>query len=225
MKLSYCRVVTLGLLVATGAAPAATNGFFAPSWRGTANTEAGYWENFSVAVGAPGNLADRPGSTTGAVLTQTDPLGFLTGSLNIYNLDGTSHFTLTDSTPFTLGTVLLQTRSIGAELDYNSMTLSYTDVNGTHTLAPLFRYESDRGAVPGLGATVSSAWQWNLTGLGITDYTISFAASGPSLSFDSLTLDTAAVFSVVPEPTTAALGALGALVWLARKRFQGGRYN
>lgn len=213
----------LGLLVAAGAAEAATNGFFAPAWRGTANSEAGYWEQFSVAVGVPGNLADRPGATTGAVLTQTDPLGFLTGSLNIYNLDGTSRFTLTDSTPFTLGTVLLQTRTIGAELDYNSIAFTYTDGNGTHTLTPLFRYESDRGSVPGLGATVSSAWQWDLTGLGVTDYTISFAAAGPSLSFDSLTLDTAAVFSVVPEPATAALGALGALILLTRKRFQGGK--
>jgi len=211
----------MGLLVAAGMAEASTNGFFVPSWRGSANSEAGYWENFSVAVGAPGNLPDRPGSTTGAVLTQTDSLGFLTGSLNIYNLDGISQFTLTDSTPFTLGTVLLQTRTLGAELDYNSITFSCTDVNGTHTLAPLFRYETDRGTL--LGASVSSAWQWDLTGLGVTDYTITFAAAGPSLSFDALTLDTAAVFSVVPEPTTAALGGLGALVLLARKRFQGGR--
>ena len=214
----------LGLLVAGGVAQAGTNGFYAPTWRGTANTEAGYWEVFTVAAGAPGNLADRAGSTTGAGLTQNNPTSFLTGSGNIYNPAGLSDFTLTDSTPFTLGTVLLQTRSIGSELDYNSISFSYTDVNGVHTVAPLFRFETDRSIVPGMGANVSSLWQWDLTGLGVTDYTITFAAADTSLSFDSLTLDTAAVFSVVPEPATAVLGALGG-VWLlvARKRFQGGQ--
>jgi len=213
----------LGLLAVGGVAQAATNNFYVPSWRGTANTEAGYWEIFTVGFGAPGNLADRGGSTTGAVLTQNNPTSILTGSGNIYNPGELSNFTLTDNTPFTLGTVLLQTRTLGSELDYGSLSLSYTDVNGTHSVAPLFRYESDRGTAPGLGATVSSLWQWNLTGLGVTDYTITFAAAGSSLSFDAMTLDTAAVFSVVPEPTTAALGVLGGLVLFARKRFQGGK--
>ena len=223
MKLSYCKFALLGLLACGGVAQAATNNFYVPAWRGTANTEAGYWEIFTVGFGAPGNLADRAGSTTGAVLTQNNPTSILTGSGNIYNPGELSNFTLTDTTPFTLGTLLLQTRTLGSELDYSSISLSYMAGGATHNVAPLFRYETDRGTAPGLGATVSSMWQWDLTGLGVTDYTITFAAAGSSLSFDAMTLDTAAVFSAVPEPTTAALAALGGLVLLGRKRFQGGK--
>jgi hypothetical protein len=182
-------------------ARAGTNGFVVPSFRGSANSEAGYWETFTVAVGAPGNLPDRAGATTDAVLAQSQTNAFLTGSGNIYNLDGVSAFTVSDTTPFTLGTVVLQTRTLGTELDYGSASLQYTDGIGTHSLAPLARYELNRGSQPGLGATVSSLWQWDLSGLNLTNYSLSFRAAGSSTSFDSMTLDTSAQFApVLPQP-------------------------
>ncbi len=193
MKLKFAFVpllVAVGVCLATLPLRAGTNGFIVPPFRGSAKSQAGYWETFSTAVGAPGNLPDKPGATTGALLTQTSPTAFLTGSGNIYNLNGTSAFTLSNATPFTLGTVVLQTRTLGTELDYNSMTLSFTNEFGTHTLAPLPRVELNRGNQPGLGATVSSLWQWNLTGSNISTFVIAFHAAGPSTSFDSLTLDT-----------------------------------
>ncbi len=198
MKINRNTFALLGIIaVAAMTAPAhllaATNGFVVPSFRGSANSEAGYWEVFSVPVGAPGNLPDQSGATTDAVLTQTNANAFLTGSGNIYNLS-TSSFTLADATPFTLGTVVLQTRTIGSEVDYNSVSLIYSNVSGTHALAPLFRYELNRALSQGY--SVSSLWQWDLTGLGITNYSISFNAAGPSMSFDSMTLDTAGQFSV-----------------------------
>src|SRR5687767_13849026 len=177
----FSAVATLGLVAGWTPVKAGTNGFIAPSFRGSANSEAGYWELFSTPVGVPGNLADRAGATTGAVLTQSDPQAFLTGSGNIYNLNGLSQFTLADTTPFNLGTVVLQARTLGAELDYGSVGLTYSDGSGTHALAPLFRQELDRGTQPGLGTTVSSLWQWNLTGLDVSSYTIAFNAAGPSL--------------------------------------------
>lgn len=51
--------------------------------------------------------------------------------------------------------------------------------------------ELNRGSQPGLGATVSSLWQWNLDGSNISHlFVVSFQSAGPSTSFDALTLDT-----------------------------------
>ena len=171
-------------------ASAATNGFLVPPFRGSAASEAGYWETFTVPVGGAGNSADRVGSTSGAILTQHDTNAFLTGSGNIYNLNGASAFTLADSTPFTIGTIVLQTRALGSELDYTSILLTYTNESGQHSLAPVLSAELNRGTQPGLGITVSFLWQWDLSGLDVSSYVISFRAAAPSLSFDSLTLDT-----------------------------------
>lgn len=204
------------LASAVPAAHAATNNFHVPFFRGTANSEAGYWENFSVAVGQPGNVADKPRSTTGAVLVQNDPGAFLTGSLNIYNVERISEFELTDSTPFTLGTVVLQTRTLGSELLYSDVALTYEGGAGPVQLPPLFRLELDRGTI--LGASVSSLYQWDLTGLGVADYKISFKADGSSLSFDALTLDSWSQMAVVPEPSTMGVAALGVALLGAMSR-------
>jgi hypothetical protein len=188
--LVWLGIITVATVVAPTELLAGTNGFLVPSFRGLTNSEAGYWETFTVPVGAPGNLPDKPGATTGAVLTQSDTNAFLTGSGNIYNLASFSSFTVGDSTPFTLGTVVLQARTLGAELNYGSVLLNYTNESGAHALAPLSRVELDRAAIPGLGNGVSSLWQWNLSGLNVSNYFLSFNAAGPSLSFDSMTLDT-----------------------------------
>lgn len=171
---------------------AGTNGFVVPTFRGSANSQSGYWETFSVPFGAPGNPPDQPGATTGAVLTQSNTNAFLTGSGNIYNLS-ISSFALTGNTPFALGTVVLQTRTIGSELDYGSVSLIYSNDGGNHVLTPLFRYELNRTS--GQGVNVSSHWQWDLTGLGVTNYSVVFNAAGDSVSFDSLTLDVADQFT------------------------------
>jgi hypothetical protein len=196
MKLKFMFALAVALLSSFAFhARAGTNGFVVPTFRGTANSQSGYWETFLTAVGAPGNLPDKPGATTGARLTQTSPGAFLTGSGNIYNLDAASVFVLSNTAPFTLVTVVLQTRTLGTELDYNSITLTFTNESGAHTLAPLPPVELNRGSQPGLGATVSTLWQWNLAGSNISTFVISFSAAGASTSFDSLTLDTAATFT------------------------------
>jgi len=218
--LNFALCTSRGLLIlltlAGGLASAATNAFVTPTFRGSANSAAGYWEVFTVAAGAPGNLPDGPGSTTSAVFTQHSPNGFLTGSGNIYNFADASAFTLTDTTSFTLGTVILQTRTVGSELDYHSVQLNYTDGSGSHSVSPLFRLELDRSLSN--GANVSSLWQWDLSGLGVSSYSIAFAAAESSMSFDSLTLDTWNQFSVVPEPSVAALGGIAGMLLLARAR-------
>jgi hypothetical protein len=195
MKLKSVSVLALLAAGLTLTARAGTNGFVVPAFRGAANSQAGYWETFSTPVGGAGQLPDKAGATTAARFVQTQSNAFLTGSGNIYNLDGTSAFTLSNTTPFTPGTVVLQTRTLGTELDYNSMTLSFSNELGWQTAAPLPRVELNRGTQPGLGATVSTLWQWNLAGSNISTFFITFRAAAPSTSFDSLTLDTAASFT------------------------------
>lgn len=193
MKRFFVALTTLGWLTTT-AVHSGTNGFVVPFIRGSNDSQAGYWETFTIPIGLPGNAADQPGATTSARLVQTDPQAFLTGSGNLYNQEGLSRFSLTDSAPFTLGTAVLQVRSLGSELDYPSATLTCSNAAGVHVLSPHTAVELNRAAVPGLGATVSTLWQWDLSGLGVSAYEIRFAAAAPSLSLDSLTLDTAAAF-------------------------------
>ena len=174
---------------------AGTNGFIVPFFRGTPGSQAGYWESFNTPVGDPGNVPDRPGSTSTALFVQSQTNAFLTGSGNIYNLDGASRFMLKDATPFKLGAVIIQVRSIGGEFDYASPVLTCSNAAGLHVVPPQPRVELNRTSVPGLGTSVSTFWQWDVSTLGITAYEVTFAAAGPSLSFDSLTLDTWEQFS------------------------------
>jgi len=192
-------------------AQASTNNFVVPPFRGSANSEIGYWENFSVAYGAPGNAATMAGSTTGAILTQTlSPSAFVTGSGNLYDPAAATAFTLTDSVSYALGTVVLQVRTLGAELKYDAIRLTYLDGGMPRTLEPSTRVELDRGTI--LGASVSSLWQWDLQGKGVMDYDITLESNGSSLSLDSVTLDTWNQFQAVPEPTGKLLFALGVLL-------------
>jgi len=121
---------------------AGTNGFIVPFFRGSPGAQSGYWEIFSVPSGEPGNMPDRPGSNMDAVLTQTDPGGFLTGSGNIYNPGGISAFTLVHATTTPLGTVVLQVRTLGSELDYGSVLLTLTINRGG-----LFAYDPTQDGV------------------------------------------------------------------------------
>lgn len=207
-----CAFLSLG-------AHAGTNNFVVPAFRGLPDTEAGYWESFTVPFGAPGNAAHMPGSTTGAILTQVlSPSAFITGSGNLYDVSARTGFEIRDSVPFTLETVVLQTRTLGSEIDYAGLTFRYSDTEGTHSVAPLMRLELDRGTI--LGASVSSLWQWDLRGRNVREYTVTFESDGPSLSFDAFTLDTSGRFEAVPEPSTWVLlgTGLSALLWQARKR-------
>jgi len=62
------------------------------------------------------------------------PTAFFTGSGNIYNLS-TSSFTLTNTAPFALGTVVLQTRTIGSEGGLQLRRAYLLGCQRTHSLA------------------------------------------------------------------------------------------
>lgn len=203
------HALTTAVLATLACSPclrAGTNGFYVPSFRDEPGSRSAYWESFTVAVGAPGNTANFGNDVT-SVLTQSDPGAIVVGSGNIYNMPNASEFTISYSAGGPVGNVVLQVRTSGVELDYGSVALNYGAGSLTATRTELDRVSFGTPGVPGpQGFNVSSAWQWDLSSLGVSSYSISFKAAEPSLSLDSATLDT----QVVPEPQTWVLAALGA---------------
>lgn len=209
------------------------NGFLTPSFRGSANSEFGYWNGFTNAYNGV-NTPDAGSTSSNAGLVQTTPPAdsgdyagygaFLIGSPgDIYSFATTNNFLLSDSTPFTLGTVLLQTDTSGNELDYSSILLSYSDGVNTFQLAPILDQELSRSSSDMGGYTVSTLFQWDLTGLGITDYSIAFNASDVSLGLHAISLDTADHYVAIPapEPSTFAMAGMGvALFGLVARRMK-----
>ncbi len=216
------RILPLcSLLVAAALNPVAadTTGFITPAWRGDPGTEYGLWDNpdnFTVAYSAsladPGNLPN-PGSTSDAVVRQFDSSAFLTGgggAGNIYSFSAPLSVRLDDTPAFDALTVVLQVRTLGTEIDYDSVVLSYDSGSGLETLTTT-RTELDRTNLGGFGEGVSSAWTWDLSGFNVASYFIEFEAAGSSTSLDSISLD---VLTAVPEPMeTAAFGAAALLVF------------
>ncbi len=127
---------------------------------------------------------------------------------NIYSFAAATSFTLRDTTPYSLGTVVFQFQTEGTMVDFSSIKLNYTDGTGSHSLSPnelLREYASSSSSFGGTGNR--SAVQWDLTGLGITSYEVVFAAADSSMSFQLATLDTAQTFAeVVPASRTWSSG-------------------
>ena len=101
-------------------ASAATNGFFAPFFRGVPGTDVAGWERFTSGYNVA-NPPDMAGSNTGAraTLTQLDPVGAVLGSGNIYvGVGGAAHFNLAYSSLAPVGQISLQIRTLGTEIDH-----------------------------------------------------------------------------------------------------------
>ena len=140
-------------------------------------------------------------------LTQTNGGHFIIGpgtAGNIYSFSVPSFYTVADTTPYALGTVVFQFQSEGTAVAFNTIKLRYDDGSGMQELAPTeFIREYRAGSSAFGGFANRNAVQWNLTGLGITDYEITFNSLGSSMSFQQALLDTAQTFeAVVPEGRT-----------------------
>ncbi|MFN0066722.1 MAG: PEP-CTERM sorting domain-containing protein [Limisphaerales bacterium] len=210
------------LLLATLAplARGGTNGFTVPAFRGQPGTTFAGWELFTVPTNnGTGNAPDLPASTAaGARLIQFEPNAVITGGGNIYNMPSASVFELRYTAAAPVETLVFHARTVGFELDYPNVRLTY-DLGGGEQTLTTSRTELLR-TPGGLGDSVSSLWTWDLTAHpGVTEVTLKFAAAAPSLSFDSATLDVQSV----PEPgavtlLAAGLAALGLRRWTFRRR-------
>lgn len=215
--MNFVMVVGLGLGLASSLS-AGTNGFVVPSFRGTPNAQFAGWESFTVATdNGVGNSPDLPGSGAIGALIQREPHAVVLGSGNIYNQDFKSEFEVRYSASENPSLVVLQVRTAGNELAYDSVKLTYAGGSESATRTELDRvsFGGPPGA-PGSGAFVSSKWEWDVTGKNAGNFSILFNAADVSVSLDSLTLDVQSV----PEPSGWALvlGGIGVLGWTARRR-------
>ena len=153
------------------------------------------------------------------VITQVGtPSAFIIGAStegNIYSFSAPTAFQLADTTSYSDGLVLLQLQTEGTTADFSSITLSYTNAsNQVVTISPAqYVTEYEAASVSGQGFSVTNrmALEWNLSGLGVSSFTINFAASAPSMSLQQATLDTASsYFSTVPQYRTWNLSGTGA---------------
>ena len=190
-------------------ASAATNGFFAPFFRGVPGTDVAGWERFTSGYNVA-NPPDMAGSNTGAraTLTQLDPVGAVLGSGNIYvGVGGAAHFNLAYSSLAPVGQISLQIRTLGTEIDYPGLRLNYlsadkpVSLDGTPTTLAI----APSQGFP--GNNISLAYTWSITDPGVRDFSLTFKATGEHLSLDAITLDV--LPTTVPEPGTWALAALG----------------
>jgi len=110
--------------------------------------------------------------------------------------------------PDGIGDIVFQTETVGSELDYSSVLLSYDTGTGTQTFSAtrneLYRDTEVTGFGP--SSDVLSEWELNLpTDTDVTSFSIFFNGSGTSLGLERTMLDV----SPVPEPSTLALAGLG----------------
>jgi hypothetical protein len=224
-------------LTAVFAATATTHAAISVSLSG--NTESSGWDNLKNSnsywsangypTAYPGSAAWRApvaantaGSQGSAVLMKTSGNGYFSGS-SLYDAGGAGTFSISDASPIAgLSTVVFQIdagTSIGVlpVLHYNG---------GSQALAANYFAQADGGYLTFNFTTGQSfptqnrAWQWDLTGLGVTSYEIVWGSTANNhLTQYEFNLATGDTFSqVIPEPSSAVLISLASLALYRRRR-------
>ena len=186
------------------------------------------WNSFTSPAGPndPDVAEVNPNAGTGpnpskANLYDTSGASFVPGSGNIYS---PSAATLLDADvpSFGLGAthttaVLFQVRTLGSELDYDSVRLTYNDGTANRTIT----YDGDReelarAALGGFGGSqVDSLFRFEVPFSPAT-FKIEFDAAGSSMSTDRVAVDT--FTAAVPEPASLGVAAAAGLLLVRRRR-------
>ncbi|WOO42644.1 InlB B-repeat-containing protein [Rubellicoccus peritrichatus] len=140
----------------------------------------------------PNNFSDN----LDAVLVQNGTsTAFKTSSGGIYSFAESLRFTIYDDPGYNPGQVILQVGSIGSLPDSESAFLYYRETPGGAISEAIpytnigFLTDTGSGFTQGL-----MAWEWDLSGLNVAEYYITFGATGTSMSFQRAMLDTQAGF-------------------------------
>ncbi len=144
---------------------------------------------------------------------------------NIYSFSAPTAFEVSDSTPYTAETVMFQFQTEGSPVDLDTVRLEYDNGGGTVSLAPdQYVREYSAGTSTFGGFSNRSAFQWNLSSLGVSEYKIVFESEDSSMSFQQALLDTAATYSSeVPELRTWT--GTGSQNWGTTSNWQEGSIN
>lgn len=203
------------------------------------NTESSGWENlrnsnpYWAANGYPTSYpgsaawpaavaANAAGSEGGAMLTKVSGNGYFSGS-SIYDAGAPGMFSITDNSPVSgLATIVFQ---IDAGTDIGVLpVLNYN--GGSQALAAdyfaqgdgeylTFNFQTGQSF-----PTLNRAWQWDLTGLGVTSYEIVWGSvANNHLTQYEFNLATSDTFTqAIPEPSSVALLSVCSLALLRRRR-------
>jgi hypothetical protein len=225
------------LLAAVSAATATTHAAISISLPG--NTESAGWDNLKVsntywsANGYPTTYpgaaawpspvaANAAGSQGSAVFMKNSGNGYFSGS-SLYDAGGAGLFSISDASPIAgLSTIVCQIdagTSIGVlpVLNYNGGSQSLTPNYFAQTDGEYLTFNFQTGqSFP----TQNRAWQWDLTGLGVTSYEIKWGSvPNNHLTQYEINLTTGDSFiQAVPEPSSVLLVSFASLALFRRRR-------
>lgn len=139
----------------------------------------------------------------------------IAGSGNIYSFGGASAYELTDTTPYASGSVNLQWQTDGTPINLSTLRLVYDNGTSLVELAPTNLVTEYQAAASAFGFAPKEriSAQWDLTGLNISSYKITFGSYGSSNSFQELVLDTAQTFVEVTPSARVWDGGGGNANW------------
>lgn len=173
------------------------SGYLLPDYRGTTGSEYSQWENFFSPYLDP-NPADVNSAASDPTIAQIlASSAFQTSGLNIYTPAEKIGMELSNDVTSTIGStgelknLVFQFETLGTGIDLSTVKLNYLDGATMKSISALNVVSEYRVIVGGFGGFAERvALQWNLTGLGIKDYTITFQSVGSSSSFSAAVLDT-----------------------------------
>ncbi len=218
-RLTCISWVASAAALVTIAAPASA-AFVSPAlWsHGDAHTTWQAWNVFTTTAGANAPDAGLSNPNGAPTLTENSGGSFLTGSGNLYSPAAVLDIDVVIPDEAAAGqvtTVILQTRTLGSEIDYSSINIG--DI-GYVDYAELLRE-----AFPGPGGEAVERWFKFHLPYSASSFTIAFNADGSSMSLDRVTVDTITSTSYVPEPNpvpepAALVLALAAAAVVVRRR-------
>ena len=193
--------------------------FLTPEWRNNSNdnisTEFSHWDIFLDPTPLVGGISQEPfppdtatDSPTNDAFLLTSTVGaFITSSFNIYSFSEVVEIQLTDSTNFEVDQVLLQTGTLGNDLEETSFRFIYVNTdNQPVVVLPTTQVVLDEEVLGGQfgGIGTRRAIEWDLRDYEVTGtFFISYRGAGSSVSTDQVLLDTSSEFQSVLNDSTS----------------------